>query len=142
MTPFAKHQRVSEYLKNLRSDTETNLYVTDQAHIIKKLQTASGVVVASARPELSTDGALRSYSINTVIFVLHPDLGAGRTDDKENELYDQMYSVATELISKTRNTIESGCGALRGVSCGNISLVPTASVFGGWFGWVIDMTLE
>lgn len=142
MTPFKKLRRVSDYLKNLNSDDHTHLFVTDQAHIVKSLATASGIVVAKARPELSTDGRLSSYSISTVIFVLHPDLGAGRTDEKENLLYDQMSEVATKLVTDLRENIDCACSALRGISCGSISMIPTASVFGGWFGWIIEITLE
>lgn len=142
MTPFAKLRRVSDYLRHLKTDGHTHLFVTDQAHIVKKLTTSSGVVIAKARPELSTDGSLGSYDINTVIFVLHPDLGAGRTDDKEEDLYDSMLETATGIISQLRGSIDGGCTALRGISHGSISLTPTASVFGGWFGWVIDITLQ
>ncbi len=142
MTPFTKLRRVSDYLRHLKTDGHTHHFVTDQAHVVKKLATSSGIVVAKARPELSTDGSLGSYDINTVIFVLHPDLGAGRTDNREEELYDDMMEVATGIISQLRENIDSGCTALSGISLGSVSLVPSASVFGGWFGWVIDITLE
>lgn len=142
MTPFRKLQRVSDYLKNLSSDNHTHLFVTDQAHIVKSLATASGIVVAKARPELFTDGRFSSYSISTVIFVIHPDLGSGRTEENENSMYDQMGEVATRIVADLKENIDSGCSTLRGVSCGNISMVPTASVFGGWFGWIIEITLE
>ena len=81
MTPFRKLQRVSDYLKNLSSDNHTHLFVTDQAHIVKSLATASGIVVAKARPELFTDGRFSSYRAEPEIYSvksMKPSVKAGQ----------------------------------------------------------------
>lgn len=142
MNPFAKLRRVSDYLKNLKTPDLTNIFVTDQANIVKRLATTTGIVVASARPELSTDGRLTQYDINTVIFVLHADLGNGGTDGKINDLYDRMGEVAKNISLQIVNDTEGACSNLRGLSVGKIAMTPTASVFGGFFGWILDITLE
>lgn len=142
MNPFAKLQRVSDYLKTLKAADLTNIFVTDQANIVKRLATTTGIVVASARPELSTNGKLTQYDINTVIFVLHADLGNGGTDDKINDLYDSMSEVAKDISLQIISNTEGACSNLRGLSVSKIALTPTASVFGGFFGWILDITLE
>lgn len=142
MNPFAKLRRVSDYLKNLKTDGATNIFVTDQSNIVKKLATTSGIIVASARPELSTDGKLNQYDINTVIFVIHPDLGNSGTDGKINDHYDRMGDLAKAIAMQMIDNTEGSCQDLRGLSVGRMTMTPTASVFGGFFGWIIEITLE
>ena len=85
---------------------------------------------------------MAQYDINTVIFVLHADLGNGGTDDKINDLYDRMSEVAKDISLQIISNTEGACSDLRGLSVSKIALTPTASVFGGYFGWILDITLE
>ena len=64
------------------------------------------------------------------------------TDDKVNDLYDRMSEVAKDISLQIISNTEGACSNLRGLSVSKIALTPTASVFGGFFGWILDITLE
>lgn len=140
--------KVNRFLEemNLRQTGAGFRMVTSQASATTRLDKSSGDQVVIARPECrissSDQDSCRTY-IDTVIFVLTKDLGAGRTDAKESEAYGRLAGIASAVIEHILESTTSGCCELMsGLVVTSINVVPEEQIFGSWFGWSIELSLE
>lgn len=140
--------RVSRFLEemNLPQTGAEFRMVTSQASATTRLDKCSGDQVVIARPECrisSTDqDSCRTY-IDTAIFVLTKDLGAGRTDARESEAYARLAGIASAIVEHILGSTTSGrCDLLSGLIVTSINVVPEEQIFGSWFGWSIELSFE
>ncbi len=120
-------------------------YVTSQADATSYLDKAGGYQVLLARPELHQSGDDDGYrdTLDTVIFVLAPDLGAGKTQEKDNALYDALEGIAEDVLQKIDDDITSGsCSLLPGLSLEDVVVVPEIQIFGSWCGFSLEITFR
>lgn len=120
-------------------------YVTDQGDATTTLDKLSGDQVLLARPELRQYGDSDGYkeTIDTAVFVLAKDLGAGRTQEKENDQFDRLENIADIVLEKIDDAITSGdCPLLAGFEIIDIAVVPEKQIFGSWQGYSIAITFN
>ena len=120
-------------------------YVTDQGDATTTLDKLSGDQVLLARPELHQYGDSDGYkeTIDTAVFVLAKDLGAGRTQEKENDQFDRLENIADIVLEKIDDAITSGdCPLLAGFEIIDIAVVPEKQIFGSWQGYSIAITFN
>lgn len=140
-------QNLNTYLKNFRMPVLDCgfLYVTSQADATTALDKLSGDQVLLARPELRQYGDSDSYeeTIDTAVFVLAKDLGAGRTQEKENNQFDRLAELADAVLSKIDKSVTEGdCPLLAGFVLTELAVVPETQIFGSWQGYSISITFK
>lgn len=134
----------------LRNVTVTGLdcgfhYVTDQGDATTTLDKLSGDQVLLARPELRQYGDSDGYqeTIDTAVFVLAKDLGAGRTPEREDAQFDRLENIADAVLKKIDDAVTSEeCPLLAGFEITDIAVVPEKQIFGSWQGYSIDITFR
>lgn len=120
-------------------------YVTDQGDATTTLDKLSGDQVLLARPELRQYGDSDGYqeTIDTAVFVLAKDLGAGRTQEREDAQFDRLEDIADTVLGKIDDAITSGdCPLLAGFEISDIAVVPEKQIFGSWQGYSIAITFK
>lgn len=140
-------QNLNTYLKNFRMPVLDCgfLYVTSQADATTALDKLSGDQVLLARPELRQYGDSDSYeeTIDTAVFVLAKDLGAGRTQEKENNQFDRLAELTDAVLSKIDKSVTEGdCPLLAGFVLTDLAVVPETQIFGSWQGYSISITFK
>lgn len=120
-------------------------FVTAQADATSTLDKLSGDQVLLARPELRQYGDSDGYeeTIDTAVFVLAKDLGAGRTQEKEDAQFERLGEIADAVLSKIDDTVTGGdCPLLAGFIITDVAVVPEVQIFGSWQGYSIDITFK
>lgn len=120
-------------------------YVTSQADATSLLDKCAGKQVLLARPELRQTGEGDSFSdvIDTAVFVLAKDLGAAKTQEKENALFDELEGIADDILSKIDCDLTSGsCSLLPGFSIDEVIVTPEIQIFGSWCGYSLAITFR
>lgn len=120
-------------------------YVTDQGDATTTLDKLSGDQVLLARPESRQYGDSDGYqeTIDTAVFVLAKDLGAGRTQEKEDAQFDRLEEIADVVLSKIDNAVTSGdCPLLAGFVISDVVIVPEKQIFGSWQGYSLAITFK
>lgn len=120
-------------------------YVTSQTDATTTLDKLSGDQVLLARPELRQYGDSDTFeeTIDTAVFVLAKDLGAGRTQAKEDAQFDRLADIADAVLSKIDKTVTEGdCPLLAGFIVTDIAVVPEVQIFGSWQGYSIAITFK
>ncbi len=140
MKAISDLQRVSRYLENLTVAGKETYFATNTADATAYLKDLTGEQTVAARPELH--GPIHRPSIDTVIFVLAPALGAARTPQAENQLYDALLRKVETVINGLYAATNQGCAELIGLEITNMDITPELSLFGGWQGWSIEVTFE
>lgn len=140
-------RNLNTYLKNFRMPGLDCgfLYVTSQADATTALDKLSGDQVLLARPELRLYGDSDSYeeTIDTAVFVLAKDLGAGRTQEKENNQFDRLAELTDAVLSKIDKSVTEGdCPLLAGFVLTDLAVVPETQIFGSWQGYSISLTFK
>ena len=138
-------RRVNKYLVGFRvpgSDIVPVL-VTAQGDATSRLAMLEGDQILIARPETHQKGDSDSHDdeISLAFFVLTPDLGPAYTPELENETYERLAGLASDVMVRfTDDTTH--CGLLAGLSLVSADIVPESSLFGGWMGYSIDIILK
>lgn len=98
--------------------------------------------VLVAHPVYSDSGNTDTYlgSFSTVIFVLEKSQEQQRTDDSEASQFVGILNTVDELCSRIENDISNG--VLCGFDLVSIQISPEYSVFGGWLGYSIEVSLR
>lgn len=120
-------------------------YVTAQADATTTLDKLAGDQVLLARPEMRQYGDSDGYeeTIDTAVFVLAKDLGAGRTQAKEDAQFERLADIADKVLSKIDNTVTAGdCPLLAGFIVTDIVVTPEVQIFGSWQGYSIAITFR
>lgn len=153
MNRLQKLQRLTDYLAIFRMkvfDDCEEVYIkpmmtTAQADATSKLAHQSGVQVLFARPECDQQGN-SDYHMDTVataIFVLEKILGPGSAPDLENSQYSRLLLIADAILGKIADdTSGNNCDLVAGLSLSSVTVVPEASLFGGWSGYSLELTFE
>lgn len=152
MKRLSKLRKVTEYLSTFRIPgwpDITPVRVVDGENASGQLAKAAGDQVLAAVPEArdygrDTDGF--SESVSTAFFVLAKINGPARTVKLADETYLRLLEVSQAILDKLEEDLSGGqtgmpCPLLAGLSLTDVNVVPEYSVFGGWSGWSIEITL-
>ena len=152
MKRLSKLRKVTEYLSAFRIPEWPDLkpvQVVDGENAASQLSKATGDQVLVALPEArdygrDTDGF--NESVSTAFFVLAKINGPARTVELADETYLRLLEVSQAILNKLDEDLTGGetgmpCPQLAGLSLTDVNVVPEYSVFGGWSGWSIDITL-
>lgn len=115
----------------------------DQA--TSRLVNQSGIQILIARPEVKHSGNSDSYTeiFTTALFVLEKDLGASRTDSREDEQYNRLLDITSDLLTKIENDAGDFANPyLNSLTLAAVEIVPETSIFGGWSGYSIEITFQ
>lgn len=138
-------QRVNRYLTDFSvpgSDIVPVL-VTAQGDATSRLAMLAGDQILIARAETHQKGDSDSHNdeISLAFFVLTPELGPAYTPELENETYERLAGLASDVMVRfTDDTTR--CSQLAGLSLASVDIVPESSLFGGWMGYSIDILLK
>lgn len=152
MKRLAKLRKVTEYLSVFRIPEWPDInpvQVVDGENATSQLSKATGDQVLVALPEArdygrDTDGF--SESVSTAFFVLAKINGPARTVELADETYLRLLEVSQAILNKLEEDLSGGemgmpCPQLAGLSLTDVNVVPEYSVFGGWSGWSIEISL-
>lgn len=140
--------KLNQYLRDFslpQSYAVTCSYVTSQADATSLLDKCSGKQVLLARPELRQTGDSDGFTdvIDTAVFVLAKDLGAGKTQAKVNTQFDELESIAEAILSKIDDDLTSGsCTLLPGFTIEEVIVTPEIQIFGSWCGFSLAITFR
>lgn len=153
MKRLSKLRKVTEYLSTFRIPEWpdiTPVRVVDGENASSQLAKAVGDQVLAAVPEArdygrDTDGF--SESVSTAFFVLAKINGPARTVKLADETYLRLLEVSQAILDKLEEDLSGGqtgmpCPLLAGLSLTDVNIIPEYSVFGGWSGWSIEITLD
>lgn len=138
-------QRVNRYLTGFRvpgSDIVPVL-VTAQGDATSRLAMLAGdqILIARAETHQKGDSDIHNDEISLAFFVLTPELGPAYTPELENETYERLAGLASDVMTRfTDDTTR--CSQLAGLSLASVDIVPESSLFGGWMGCSIDILLK
>lgn len=109
------------------------------------LVSKTGPQLVAAYPELSHTGNSDCYTetLQSVFFVLDKSLGATRTEVSEFEQYMGLMELADAVLTKIeRDTSADPCSPLGGLTLMTAKVAPEGSIFGGWCGYSIEVTMK
>lgn len=138
-------KRVNNYLRQFQIDGKHPLIVTSQGDAVTKLVFASGDQMLVARPEMSADGDSDTIigHITLAFFLIAKLNGPASTVQKEEETFDRLEDLADKVLDRLVSDITDGnCPLLRGLDLRSIDIVPESSLFGGWSGYSIEISLR
>lgn len=154
MKRLTKLRKLTEYLSTFRvpgyPDIEP-VRVVDQENATGQLgSNAFGDQVLVAVPEArgyGPDTDSFSETLSTAFFVLANILGSAWTPALADETYLRLLEVSQAILDKLVEDLTGGetgmpCPLLAGLSLTDVNIVPEYSVFGGWSGWSIEITLN
>lgn len=145
MKRFARLQRLNEWLSAFQLEGASVIRCVNQGDATTKLANASGNQVVIARPECFQRGDTDTFgdTLSLAFFVLAHELGSAATPTLEDEMYATLLELSNKVVATLDNALTSGsCNYLSGLSLENVNIVPELSLFGGWFGYSIDITLS
>lgn len=139
--------KLTQYLTEFRlpgSDIAP-LRVVNHDHATSRLNNQRGTQILIARPEVKHSGNSDTYTefFTTALFVLEKDLGTSRTDSREDEQYDRLLELTSNILTK----IENDAGDfenpyLKSLTLTSVEIVPETSIFGGWSGYSIELEFQ
>lgn len=153
MKRLSKLKRLNEYLVGFRLPGYPDIVpvrVVDQENATGQLASdASGDQVLIAIPEAQDYGRNTdsfSETLSTAFFVLDNINGPARTPELADETYLRLLDVSQAILDKldadlTGGEIGDPCPYLAGLTLTDLNILPLYSVFGGWSGWSIEITL-
>ena len=109
------------------------------------LVSKTGPQLVAVYPELSHTGNSDCYTetLQSVFFVLDKSLGATRTEVSEFEQYMGLMELADAVLTKIeRDTSADPCSPLGGLTLMTAKVAPEGSIFGGWCGYSIEVTMK
>lgn len=148
MKRLQKLKKLTEYLVGFRLQGYPDIKpirVVDQENATGQLTKASGDQVLTAMPEAQDYGRDTdsfSESVSTAIFVLAKINGPARTPELADATYLRLLEIAQAILDKLDEDLSSGtCPLLHGFTLTDLNVIPEYSMFGGWSGWSIEITL-
>lgn len=152
MKRLQKLRRLTEYLNGFKLQSYpgiTPIRVVDQENATSQLTKVSGDQVLTAMPEAQDYGRDTdsfSESVSTAIFVLAKINGPARTPELADATYIRLLDIAQAILDKLDEDLTGGesgcvCPLLAGFALTDLNVVPEYSLFGGWSGWSIEITL-
>ena len=152
MKRLAKLRKVTEYLSVFRIPEWPDInpvQVVDGENATSQLSKATGDQVLVALPEARDYGQNTdtfTESVSTAFFVLAKINGPSRTVKLADETYLRLLEVSQAILDKLDEDLTGGqtgmpCPLLAGLSLTDVNIIPEYSVFGGWSGWSLEITL-
>ena len=138
-------KRVNNYLRQFQIDGKHPLIVTSQGDAVTKLAHLSGDQILIARPEMAADGDSDTIigHITLAFFLLARLNGPASTVQKEEETFDHLEDLADKVLDRLVSDITDGnCPLLCGLDLRSVDIVPESSLFGGWSGYSIEISLR
>ncbi len=151
MKRLQKLIRLNEYLVrfSLTDFPEiTPKRVVDQENSTSVLAKAAGDQILIALPEVSESGENTDSftdSLSLAFFVLAKINGPARTQASADEAYARLLELCQAVLVRLSEDLTSAanpCALIGGLRLTNATVVPQYSVFGGWSGYSIEITLE
>ena len=153
MKRLSKLRKLTEYLNSFRLPEYPGIApvrVVDNENATSQLSKATGDQMLVALPEArdygrDTDGF--SESVSAAFFVLAKINGPARTVKLADETYLRLLDVSQAILDKLDEDLTGSgtgmpCPLLSGLSLTDVNIIPEYSVFGGWSGWSIEITLS
>lgn len=139
--------KLTQYLTGFRlPGTEiVPIRVVNHDHATSRLNTQHGTQILIARPEVKHSGNSDTYTefFTTALFVLEKDLGTARTDAREDEQYDRLLELTSNLLTKIENDAgDFDNPHLKSLTLTSVEIVPETSIFGGWSGYSIELEFQ
>lgn len=148
MKRLSKLRNLTKYLTAFRlADWPdiTPLRVVDGENATGQLSKASGDQILVALPEARDNGRdtdTFDETVSTAFFVLAKVNGPARTQESADAAYLRLLEIAQAILDRLEfDLTERPCQLLAGLSLTDVNVVPEYSVFGGWSGWSIEITL-
>ena len=120
--------------------------VVDQDNAISALATASGDQLLISLPEESENGQTTddyASRVTVAMFAIARINGPACTPKKAREAYSRLLGVAQAAVTRLSDDITGGgCSAVSGLRLIGLNVVPEYSIFGGWSGYSIEITLD
>lgn len=153
MKRLSKLRKVAEYLNTFSLPGWPDIVpvrVVDGENATSQLTNAAGDQVLAAIPEARDSGRNTdafSESVSSAFFVLAKINGPARTVELADETYLRLLEVSQAILDKLEADLTGGetgmpCPQLAGLSLTEAYIVPEYSVFGGWSGWSLEITLD
>ncbi len=146
MKRLQKLARATDYFYDFSLPDVVCSVVVDQDNAISTLATATGDRLLISLPEESENGRTTddySSRISVAMFAIARINGPACTPKKAREAYERLLGIAQAAVVKLSDDITgSGCGAVSGLTLTVVNVVPEYSIFGGWSGYSIEITLE
>lgn len=139
--------KLTNYLTEFRlPGTEiVPIRVVNHDHATSRLSTQRGTQVLIARPEVKHSGNSDTYTefFTTALFVLEKDLGTTRTDSREDDQYNRLLELTSDILTKIENDAGNFNNPyLKSLTLTSVEIVPETSVFGGWSGYSIEVEFQ
>lgn len=139
--------RLTQYLTEFRlPGTElVPIRVVNHEHATSRLNNQRGTQILIARPEVKHSGNSDTYVefFSTALFVLEKDLGTSRTDSREDEQYDRLLELTSNVLTKIENDAgDFDNPYLKSLTLASVEIVPETSIFGGWSGYSIEIEFQ
>lgn len=153
MKRLQKLTRLAEYLYSFRVPGYPDIrpiQVVDQENATSQLHAGAGgdqllIALPEARDWGQNTDAF-TESVSTAFFVLAKINGPGRTPTLADTTYRRLLTISQAILDKLDEDLTGGdtgapCPLLAGLALTDVNIVPEYSVFGGWSGWSIEITL-
>lgn len=138
--------RATEYFSDFRLDGAACSVVVDQDNAISVLANASGDQLLISLPEEYESGRTTddwSCRLSVAMFFIAKINGPARTPQLARDTYARLLALAQAAACKLSNEITGGgCGLMSGFVITGLNAVPEYSIFGGWSGYSIELTLD
>ena len=153
MKRLLKLKRLTDYLSGFCLPDYPDIVpvrVVDQENATSQLGSdAAGDQLLIAVPEAREYGQNTdsfSETLSTAFFVLANINGPAWTQALADETYNRLLEVSQAILAKLNEDLTGGdigrpCPLLAGLTLTDVNIVPEYSVFGGWSGWSIEITL-
>lgn len=142
-------QRITDLLTYLRDFTVPGLpspiLGVDNAQTTSALTSKSGPQLVAAYPEVAHKGNSDTYveTLQTAFFVLDKALGAARTAEAEFDQYLRLATLADAVLTRIeRDTTSPFVSPIGSLTLLTATVTPEASLFGGWVGYTIELSLQ
>lgn len=139
--------KLTQYLTEFRlpgTDIDP-IRVVNHDHATSRLNNQRGTQILIARPEVKHSGNSDTYVefFSTALFVLEKDLGTSRTDSREDEQYDRLLELTSNVLTKIENDAgDFDNPYLKSLTLTSVEIVPETSLFGGWSGYSIELEFQ
>lgn len=139
--------KLTQYLTEFRlpgTDIDP-IRVVNHDHATSRLNNQRGTQILIARPEVKHSGNSDTYIefFSTALFVLEKDLGTSRTDSREDEQYDRLLELTSNVLTKIENDAgDFDNPYLKSLTLTSVEIVPETSIFGGWSGYSIELEFQ
>lgn len=138
--------QATEYFNEFRLEGATCSIVVDQDNAISVLANASGDQLLISLPEESESGRTTddwSGRLSVAMFAIAKINGPARTPELACATYARLLTLAQAAVVKLSDDMTAGgCRMLAGISLTGLNVVPEYSIFGGWSGYSIELTLD